>query len=291
MSRPNFFILGAPKCGTTSLAAWLSQHPDVFIPPEKELNFFDDDHSYNERMSLAQYERLFAAADAKAIGEASVWYLYSRTAVANILKYQPDARFIVCVRDPVDMAFSLHQQQQFSRWEDLADFREAWEAQEARKHGAPVAAPERSHLYYGDVCKLGEQVERLLAQTDKVHFVRLEVLRADPRRVYQGVLEFLEVPPHDADYGAHNVAKVRRSLFVQKLLQSLFRTKHRLGIRASFGALTKLYQWNTRRSEWKPDPALAAELERYFESDREKLDRLIAGQGAAAQRKWRAISS
>lgn len=283
MTRPNFFILGAPKCGTTSLAAWLSQHPDIFIPPEKELNYFDNDHHYGERLTLAQYERLFATARTKAVGEASVWYLYSRAAVANILAYQPEARFIICVRNPVDMAFSLHQQQKFSRLEEIEDFRQAWDAQDARKAGAPVRAPERSHLYYGDVCKLGEQAERVLNQTKRVHFVRLEEISSDPRGTYHRVLAFLGLPAHDADYGPRNVAKVRRSLVIQKFIQSLFRMKRRVGIRLSLGALSKLYRWNTRRSEWTRDPALAQELSRFFAADIRKLDELIARQASSEQ--------
>jgi hypothetical protein len=276
VTKPNFFIIGAPKCGTTSLAAWLSQHREVFIPPEKELNFFDDDHHYPVRLTLRQYEKLFARASEKAVGDASVWYLYSWTAVPNILEYQPNARFIVCLRDPVEMAFSLHHQQIFSRNEDIFDFRTAWQAQEERRNGAPVKAHERSHLYYGDVCKLGEQVERLLSRTQRVHFVRLDEVRQDPRAAFSAVLDFLELAQFDPDLTARNQAKERRSLVFQKSLQLLFRMKHRLGVRKNLGALTKLYRWNTRPAKWNPDPEFAAELASYFREDSEKLARLIS---------------
>ncbi len=99
--RPNFFILGAPKCGTTSIAAWLGQHPAIFIPAMKEPNFFNTDINqppiYGVE-TLDEYEALFAPATTAhhAIGEASVFYLTSAVAVANILRYQPAARFIVC---------------------------------------------------------------------------------------------------------------------------------------------------------------------------------------------------
>ena len=277
MPQPNFFILGAPKCGTTSLAAWLSQHPDVFIPPEKELNFFNDDHRYPDRLTSAQYDRMFALATERAIGEASVWYLYSRTAVRNILSYQPDARFIVCLRDPVEMAFSLHHQQIFSRCEDIEDFRTAWNAQEARKNGARVKAFEPSHLYYGDVCKLGEQVERLLAQTRRVHFLELEDIRADPQRAFSGVLRFLELPPFEPDLTARNVAKERRSLLLQRTIRTMFRIKLRLGVRTSLGALSSIYRWNTRLAPWKRDPELAQQLQNYFREDTAKLAKLVSG--------------
>src|SRR5271154_5759385 len=107
-ARPNFFIIGGPKCGTTSLVSWLGQHPDIFIPREKELNFFNSD-DYRIITSLDDYEDCFAMAkDKLAIGEATVWYLYSDEAVPNILQYQPDARFIVMFRNPMEMAPALH---------------------------------------------------------------------------------------------------------------------------------------------------------------------------------------
>ena len=111
--RPNFFILGAPKCGTTSLATWLGAHPQVYMSPDKEPHYFNADDRHPGVSSLERYEQLFAGAGAEhaAVGEASVWYLYSKVAVANIEEYCQEPRYIVCLRNPVDMAHSLHEQQ------------------------------------------------------------------------------------------------------------------------------------------------------------------------------------
>src|SRR5262245_35065298 len=85
MKKPTFFIIGAPKCGTTSLAAWLADHPDIFMSPTKEPHYFNTDHK-RYLNSLAGYEQLFEDATDRhsAVGEASVWYLYSANAVENI---------------------------------------------------------------------------------------------------------------------------------------------------------------------------------------------------------------
>lgn len=277
MAKPNFFIIGAPKCGTTSLAAWLSQHPDVFIPPKKELNFFDDDLARPDRLTLKEYEKLFASTRARAIGEASVWYLYSRNAVRNILDYQPDARFIVCLRDPVDMAFSLHRQHLFTGKEDIVDFSSAWAAQDARKNGPWAKSYERSKLYYGDACKLGDQVQRLLAQSQAAHFVRLEDMKRDPRATFSAVLDFLNVPEFEADLAPRNEAKQRRSRSLRAVVQLLYRAKQVLRIRKGMGALTTLNRWNALATPWNPDPEFAAYLEDYFREDRELLAKLVAG--------------
>ena len=87
MTLPNFFIVGAPKCGTTALHAYLSQHPDVFMSDPKEPHYFgsDLDFRYRRRPSDAQYRSYFAGAgDRRRIGEASVWYLYSECAADEI---------------------------------------------------------------------------------------------------------------------------------------------------------------------------------------------------------------
>src|SRR5581483_10303187 len=167
MKKPDFFILGAPKCGTTSLAAWLAEHPDIYMSPEKEPHFFNTDHK-RYVTALEGYERLFEGASDRhaAVGEASVWYLSSEDAVANILAYNPAARFIVMLRNPVEMAPSLHEEQVFTGREEVRDFATAWDLQEARKrgHDLPRLTWEPKHLLYGDMCRLGAQLERLFSR-------------------------------------------------------------------------------------------------------------------------------
>src|SRR5271168_2527435 len=162
--KPDFFIIGAPKCGTTSLAAWLSEHPDIYMSL-KEPHFFNTDHN-RFLNTLEGYERLFVGAGERhaAVGEASVWYLSSSTAVKNILDYSPQARFIVMLRNPVDMVISLHEEQLFTGREDVADFAEAWNLQDQRRNGRrlPTMVWEPKYVQYGDLCSLGAQVARLL---------------------------------------------------------------------------------------------------------------------------------
>ncbi|MCR4288476.1 MAG: sulfotransferase, partial [Deltaproteobacteria bacterium] len=104
--EPNFFIVGAAKCGTTSLADNLKQHPQIFISPRKEPFYFVKDarigyKDFNEYMALFKN-----AGDAIAIGEASTGYLFEESAPYEIKKHFPDAKIIVILRNPVDMAYS-----------------------------------------------------------------------------------------------------------------------------------------------------------------------------------------
>lgn len=104
IKEPNFFIVGAAKCGTTSLANNLRQHPQIFMSPRKEPFYFVKDAGYRD---FDEYMALFKnAGDAKAIGEASTGYLFDEDAPSAIKKQFPDAKIIIMLRNPADMAFS-----------------------------------------------------------------------------------------------------------------------------------------------------------------------------------------
>lgn len=112
MKSPNLFVVGAPRCGTTSLFAALKQHPEVYASVLKEPHFHAPDlpaqpHTVSDP---DDYARLFAAAGEQRIrAEASVWYLYSHEAPVRIAQAHPDARIVVLLRNPVEMAISLYE--------------------------------------------------------------------------------------------------------------------------------------------------------------------------------------
>lgn len=283
MRRPNFFIIGGPKCGTTSLAAWLAGHERIFLSPKKEPHFFNDDTCHRRTITtLSQYEALYEGADERhlAVGEASTGYAFSKTAVPNILAYQPHARFIVCVRNPVEMAPSLHEQRVFAGEEPLRDFGAAWEAQFPERD--PSTVP-RGHFdprvyAYGPFCKLGEQIERLfqLVPRDRVLIVFQQDLKADPGREYRRVLAHLGVPDDGRNsFPVLNSAKERRLLWVRAAAVRLRSLKHSLGISQQFGLLSAVEKWNRRERPRRPlDPALVARLKAYFAEDVQRLSEL-----------------
>jgi hypothetical protein len=261
MRRPNFFIIGAPKCGTTSLYSWLSQHPRIFMPIANEPTFFADDFpAYRGNGTLADYERLFEAAGPGhlAVGEASVWYLFSQTAVPAILRYQPEARFIVLLRNPAEMIHSLHAHflQNFN--EDEADFSKAWQMQSDRRdgRGVPTTALVPQLLQYADVGSLGAQMERLYRHVQKERVLALffDDLRADPCAMYRRTLGFLRVPDDGRmEFPRENQNKVNRW---HRLAKFLYRppawfdrpyraVKRAFGIRTT-GVGTMLH-WMNRR--------------------------------------------
>ena len=168
MPVPSFFIVGAPKCGTTSLNDYLRQHPGIFIPERKELHHFGSDLRFfkSARPTHGEYLANFAPAQPDQIaGEASVWYLFSQLAAQEIHDFCPAAKIIIMLRSPADMLHSLHSQYLFESNEDLADFAAALAAEEDRGQGRrlPPGSNYREGLLYRRVARFAEHYLRHFA--------------------------------------------------------------------------------------------------------------------------------
>lgn len=285
MKKPNFFILGAPKCGTTWLYHYLSMHPQVFMPSAKEPHYFNTDSNFCRTRKLEEYESLFQYVSDrhKAIGEASVWYLYSRVAVVNILRYQPEARFIVMVRNPLTMAPSLHQQTFFNMGEDEPEFAKAWALQESRSTGRylPPSCREPSYLQYQTVCSLGEQLARLIGtvERNRVHVVVHDDLSISASDVFLNTLRFLDLdswlPPEQ--FGVVHSARRTKSRCLKRVVLRVATAKSRIGITRSFGILNRLQAWNKQPTTIRPvSPELRREMARVFNDDIRLLSELLS---------------
>lgn len=209
--KPNFFIVGAPRCGTTSMYEYLRQHPDVYMSPSKELHFFGTDIRYPQAARMVrdrqEYLAMFqGATNEKRIGEASPLYLYSKTAARELKSFAPDALLIIMLRNPVDMMYSNFVERRYYAnylpgQEDIRDFEEALRAEGARKRGdripkgAPSFPPGAFYLYYRDLARYSEQIERYLAlfAREQLHFVIFDDLRRDALKVFKDVCQFLGV--------------------------------------------------------------------------------------------------
>ncbi len=121
MGLPNFLIIGTAKGGTTSLYSYLSQHPKIYMSPNKEPGFFalegesldfqgpDEAFSRTSVTNIEDYQKLFdGVTNEVAIGEASPFYLYFPKASERIKHYIPEAKLIVSLRNPVDRAYASY---------------------------------------------------------------------------------------------------------------------------------------------------------------------------------------
>ncbi len=136
---PNFFIVGAPKAGTSAMYSYLKMHPNVFLHPVKEPNFFSDDlkavRPSDPEKSLVQYLRHFNSANTKIIGEGTTWYLYSQEAPKRIQELNPESKILIMLRNPIDQMYSLHSQLVYGGIEKITDFEEVLLAEKSRKLG------------------------------------------------------------------------------------------------------------------------------------------------------------
>ncbi len=234
MRKPDSFIVGASKCGTTALYEYLSQHPDIFMSPEKEPAYFCPD-LYPLRRSEEEYLQLFLEATTqKRIGEASSSYLYSKQAAAEIKNFCPAARIIIMLRNPVDMLHSRHAQLYYHCVEDIEDFGQALAAEQDRKEGRRPARPEHSiqHLFYRETAKYTEQINRYLDlfPADRIKVIIFDDFKSETARVYRDVCLFLDVDPtFQPTFRVVNENRKIRSRFLQELLEVPGPTLRKIG--------------------------------------------------------------
>ena len=197
---PFFFIVGAPRCGTTALGEYLSQHPDIFMA-KKEMHHFGSDLHFGPqfyRRDRTAYLSEFDAWDGQArAGEASVWYLFSKQAASEIKAFNPDSRIIIMLRKPAEMLGSLYNVFRCDGNEHLPTFREALAAETDRRAGHKIGRRTylRQGLVYREVARFTEQVRRYyeLFGRERVHVVLYDEFAAKTTRVFKDVLDFLDV--------------------------------------------------------------------------------------------------
>jgi hypothetical protein len=290
MNRPDFFIVGAPKCGTTAMARYLSQHPDVFVSPVKEAHFFATDFRYSAkypRLDQQQYLAPFAGAGAcRRSGEASVFHLYSQVAAERIERFAPGADIIIMLRDPVDMLQSFHRQLVFDCDEEIDDLEQALAAEHDRKRqsGGPPHVAVAEMRYYRDVVSVSRQVERFLEVFGRarVHVTLYDDLGRDTAAAYADTLRFLGVSDAFApSFDVVNPHKRLRSPALGRLLKTRLQymaPSTRAAVRAILpdrlrhGLFQTLTRWNTRV---EPRPSISPRMqERLCAELRPEVDRL-----------------
>jgi hypothetical protein len=272
--RPNFFIVGAPKCGTTSMHSYLTQHPDIFMSRYKEPYFFADGPVRLRISDEARYLRLFRqAGTATVVGESSVGYLYSRATAERIHRYSPDARILIMVRHPMDLARSLHAQMLKTGDEDIVPFESAYRASIERRHNrrVPVGCAVPLMLDYAGRARYVDGIRTYLEVfgPSRVHVVVLDDLVAAPAETLARVFAFLgvrrDVPlslePQNVRPDRLPNITARRFL---KRYPAVHRVLHRVIPDPMWNRIKAASSWIQRQPHRAPafrDPGLIAEIE------------------------------
>lgn len=208
MVMPNFFIIGAAKSGTTTLYHRLKQHPQIYMTPIKETNFFafegekldftgvkvtESINSYNKEIitDISSYRQQFDNVNQEiAIGESCPSYLYIPKAAENIKRYTPQAKLIVILRDPIERAYSNFLHNIRERTEYYDDFLQAIDAESWRvKNGWWWGFHYvQTSLYY-------EQLKRYFDIFDEsqIKVFLFSQLKNNYKSLYSDIYKFLEV--------------------------------------------------------------------------------------------------
>jgi hypothetical protein len=229
MNIPNTFIIGAPKCGTSALAAYLKQHPNFFLSSPKEPFYWSEDYprlrERNDMHSLDDYLALFQGAtdEHTCVGEGSTNYLASTCAIENILEFNPNANFIVMLRNPIEVVHAFHSEILFSFIENEPDFERAWALQEARRYGKSIPedceAPQ--FLQYAEVADYGRQLQRFydLVPAEQRKVIIFDDFAKETKAVFEETLKFLGLPEcHEIEFEKVNAAHAHRYEWLAKLV-------------------------------------------------------------------------
>ncbi|MDP7566896.1 MAG: sulfotransferase domain-containing protein [Flavobacteriales bacterium] len=206
MGKPNLFIVGAAKSGTTSLHNYLNQHPNIFMCNPKEPHFLINKEIGVDRIPVgipekSEYEDLFTEGEGKKYrGESSVMYLmYPEIVIPKIKNnYLENTKIIIMLRNPVERAYSgFHHVKRYNVKENIQDFTEAWKLSEERyfnqKDMTPASRYQELGLYYN-------QVQSYLNEfKDNLHIIIYDDYKSDFKSEMNKVFDFLEVENIEID--------------------------------------------------------------------------------------------
>ena len=225
---PDFAVIGAAKAGTTALYWYLAEHPQIFMSPVKETNFFAyglDEHGdllYGDPelhrfpvKTTRQYGELFAqASEGAVVGEASPIYLECPDAAGRMHELVPTIRIVCGLRNPVDRAYSDYVMYLRSRRRSLDPARDLTE-------GSEWALPDSHWMRIGRYYKMLARYYRRFPR-EHIHVYLFDDLSGAPTHVVQEIYRFLGVdavfiPDFDTP---HNVGGVPRNMLVERILSS-----------------------------------------------------------------------
>lgn len=210
--KPNFLIIGAARSGTTSLFKYLENHPDIFMSEIKEINFFSNERYWQK--GLDWYEKHFARATQKCIGEASTSYTcypFRSQTPERIFKYLPDVKLIYLIRDPIDRFLShyLHRVSRGSESREINDIIDNYQDDFLLTQG-----------------KYFLQLEQYLKHfpIDRIYLLSIENLKNDPEGTVKSIYKFLDIDTSISglqSYSHHNanIKITRKNLLGKSILK------------------------------------------------------------------------
>lgn len=289
---PNFLIVGAAKCGTSSLHRYLEQHPEIFMSKVKEPRFITSqvnpfplngpgDHKVEAWYvkKLEDYQKLFEGVENyKAVGESSADTLYFyESSIPVIKQYLGDPKIIIMLRNPVKRAFSAYQHL-------VRDLREDLSFEDGLKEESNRIRNNWELIYhYTAVSMYHDSVKAFLENFTSVKIILTEDQEKKPQQSLRDVFKFLEVDPN-CDVNTelrYNMSGKPKSRWIHKLLfeGNVARKLAQPIVRTFLSAETrtriaiKIQEKNLTRMTINPETK--AKLHGVFEEDIKKLEALL----------------
>jgi len=290
MIAPNTFLIGVQKAATTSFYSWLSQHPDICGPMAmKDYGFFTRDDFYNKGFAWLSsvYEEVFN--DEEIILQGSVHYIFFENALRRIQKFNPEAKFILLLRNPVERAISAYEYAVKFNYEQLP-INEAFLKEHERMKDEDIQV--LSQLTYKHHGLYFRQIQIFLKyfQKEQLKVILFDDITTQPERVLAKTYEFLGVhPDFKPDFKAiNNTGEIRnktfqkvifgngsiRNFLVQKVAKRIL--PHKVVSKMKW----KIIHLNTNEKESnyldRIDIALRSELTNFFKKDIEQLENYLS---------------
>lgn len=286
----DFFLVGYPKSGTTAIYYYLSKHPGVFLPKLKEPHYFTEDFPGARIVNTQiEYENLYKDSLPNQLkGDASASVIHSDVALENILKYEPSAKFIVILRNPIAAVKSFHSELLYNFTEDVEDFEKAWYLQDRRSLGydIPFTCKEPAFLQYSKIYNYRHQLPKFfnLIPKDRRLILIFEEFFADPRNNYIEVLNFLGLEyNNEINFEVINSAKEIRYRWLSSFHRRLVESNGYIyqGLKIIFNSIglhpsNLLKHFNLKKAQKKEiSEDFQDYLLNYYQLDIEKVEELL----------------
>jgi hypothetical protein len=207
-NKVDFFFVGFPKSGSTTFYYLLKSHPDIFAPAVKEVNFFNTDdikqtrerlgrHDFQLLKSEDDYSELFHAPSTKVKGDFTPINIFSKDAPRNIYRYNPAAKIIISIREPVSFLRSYHFQFLYNMIEDEPDFIRALALEKSRRAGdnIPRFCQNPFYLYYSSLIQYEGYIRQFTDVFDvgKIKLILFDDILENEAGIYHQLLDFLGI--------------------------------------------------------------------------------------------------
>ncbi len=275
IKKPNLFVVGKAKSGTTGLYWILNQHPEIFLQEKKDLGFFAKDVGKGPKKikSEKEYKKLFSEANGeKYLGDVSARHMVSKTAAKEIKKFNPNSKIIIMLREPIEFLMSWYQHKNFKKPEkEKPSFEEFINEKENKER-----------------LKYSEQIKRYIKEFPRknIHIIIYEDFKKDNLKEFKKVCKFLEVDENfKPAITQRNPRKVVRKNFISKLIRKIPTKKIREFSEKNFNPkiynkIRKIvFSLVFKKQNWRINPELKNKLKKQLKPEVEKVDKLLHKEG------------